>query len=71
MAATSNTTMEGVSSDLSEDKITSDSNSSIGDQEKSQEEQPARGDQVDSGKNETVAALLQVVGAFFLMFNSW
>lgn len=71
MASTSNTTMEAPPSDFVEDKITSDSNSSLGDQEKPQEVQPIQEGQVDSGKSETVTALLQVLGAFFLMFNSW
>jgi hypothetical protein len=71
MAATSNASMEAPSADLIEDKIISDSNSSLGDQEKSQDVQPVQEDQFDSGKSETLTALLQVVGAFFLMFNSW
>jgi len=71
MAGTSNASMEAPSADLIEDKIISDSNSSLGDQEKSQDVQPVQEDQVDSGKSETLTALLQVVGAFFLMFNSW
>ncbi|PMD31678.1 putative MFS monocarboxylate transporter [Hyaloscypha variabilis F] len=66
--------METVPSDLVEDKITSDSNSSVEDQEKAQEVQPVGEGQVEnekSEKSESVTALLQVVGAFFLMFNSW
>ena len=71
MASASNTTMEASAADLIEDKIILDSNSSHGDREKSQEEQPVAEGQVDPGKSERLTALLQVVGAFFLMFNSW
>jgi hypothetical protein len=71
MAPASNTTMEAPAADLIEDKIISDSNSSHGDREKPQEEQPVAEGQVDAGKSERLTALLQVVGAFFLMFNSW
>jgi len=71
MISSSNAGTGAVPSDLLEDKITSDSNSSLGDQEKAQEVQPVREGQVHNEKSETVTALLQVVGAFFLMFNSW
>lgn len=71
MASPSNTTTEAPAADLIEDKIISDSNSSHGDREKSQEEQAVAEGQVDPGKSERLTALLQVVGAFFLMFNSW
>jgi hypothetical protein len=71
MASPSNTMTEAPAADLVEDKIISDSNSSRGDREKSQEEQPVAEGQVDPGKSEGLTALLQVVGAFFLMFNSW
>jgi hypothetical protein len=71
MASASNTTTEAPAVDLLEDKIISDSNSSHGDQEKSQAEKPVAEGQLDPGKSEWLTALLQVVGAFFLMFNSW
>jgi hypothetical protein len=71
MASTSNTTTVDFPPDFAEDKITSDSNSSLGGQEKPQVEQAIEDGQVDGGKSETLTALLQVVGAFFLMFNSW
>jgi hypothetical protein len=71
MASASNTTMEAPAADLLKDKIISDSNSSHGDQEKSQVKKPVSKGQLDPGKSERLTALLQVVGAFFLMFNSW
>jgi hypothetical protein len=71
MASASNTTMEAPAADLLKDKIISDSNSSHGDQEKSQVKKPVSEGQLDTGKSERLTALLQVVGAFFLMFNSW
>jgi hypothetical protein len=74
MTSSSNAGMEAAPSDLVEDKITSDSNSSVEGQEKTQEVQPVGEGQVEnekSQKSESVTALLQVVGAFFLMFNSW
>jgi hypothetical protein len=72
MTSNSTASTGAVPSDLVEDKIISDSNSSLGDQEKAQEVQPLKEEgQVDNEKSETVTALLQVVGAFFLMFNSW
>ena len=71
MTSPSNAGTEAVPSDIIEDKIASDSNSSLEDPEKAQEQQPVREGQVDNEKSETVTALLQVVGAFFLMFNSW
>jgi hypothetical protein len=71
MASTSNRATEAASSDLVEDKIPSDSNSSLDDQEKPQDVQPIAEGQFDSGKSETLTALLQVLGAFFLMCNSW
>ncbi len=70
MASASNTAMEALAADLIEDKIISDYNSSHGDREKAQEEQPAAKGQVDAGRSERLTALLQVVGAFFLMFHS-
>ena len=71
MASASNTTMEAPAADLLKDKIISDSNSSHGDQEKSQVKKAVSEGQLDPGKSERLTALLQVVGAFFLMFNSW
>jgi hypothetical protein len=71
MASATNTTMEAPAADLIEVKIISDSNSSHGDREKSLEEEPVADGQVDPGKSERLTASLQVVGAFFLMFNSW
>jgi hypothetical protein len=72
MASTSNTTMDDVPSDLAEDKIVSDSSSStVGDQEKPQNVPPVEKVQADNGKSDNLLACLQVVGAFFLMFNSW
>jgi hypothetical protein len=72
MASTNNTAMDDVPSDLVEDKIISDSSSStVGDQEKSQDVPPVEKVQPDSGKSDNLLACLQVVGAFFLMFNSW
>jgi hypothetical protein len=71
MTSPSNTTMEAPAADLTEDKIISDSNSSHGDREKPQEIQPVAEGQVDPAKSERLTASLQVVGAFFLMFNSW
>ena len=72
MASTSHIITEAASSDLAGDKVTSDSNSSLDyEEEKPQDVQPVGEGQADSGRSETVTAVLQVVGAFFLMFNSW
>lgn len=71
MASTSNRATEEVPFNLVEDKIISSSNSSLGDQEKTEDAQPISEGQVGNDKSESLTALLQVFGAFFLMFNSW
>jgi MFS family permease len=71
MASSSNT-VETAPSVLPEDKILSESSSSISSmEEKFQDAQPIQEDETDIVTSETLTACLQVVGAFFLMFNSW
>jgi hypothetical protein len=72
IASTSSTAIDDVPSDLTEDKIVSKSSSStVEDQEKPQDVPPVEKFQAYDGKGDNLLARLQVVGAFFLMFNSW
>ena len=77
MSSTNNNTTENTPVDLLEDKIVSDSSSSIVFREKNDEAddtqnvQPVVEDQSGNERKETILACLQVVGAFSLMFNSW